>query len=549
VSRKPLADDRSYWLLLGGLTLLYLLPIWIVRFLPIVDLPQHLSFVAILRNYNNPAIDYHSLFDVRLYPAHNVLHLLFCYLVSYLTGIETANRLFLSIYIILLAWSMHHLVRTTGGNRRLVPAVLLLAYNFNVFWGFLSAAFVLPVILLIISLELRCVSAPRRGLRRLLLISLLFIIVFLGHALFYVAAVVLYATVLLCAAWPNIVHRSAVSGRRSAVSGIWWMLAPLVPSLLGLAIPWQLAVFGKEGDTIGGLLGEALKPATLWSKLGSFFASVYQQGDYVSTFILKLLIVIAGAAVIARAGKGKGKGRELDSSSTFSSTFTSLSLAVASFGMYLLFPVDTQTTGMLNSRLAVFVFLFLVVLLAQLSTEWFQVPGSRFQVPGNKNQEPRIRNQEPRMLTLALTVVVTFNALNLGYRFVLFDRAARPGGSLLSGLPSGKKVLGLMYQTSMKPDLLGYDVFLHFASYYQVEHLGYTGFSLASFDYFPIHYRDTTEFLSPGQEWSPWEFVFPNGWQAYDYFLVHGPVPPQFRSSLAVLQLVEQKGDWAIYQR
>ena len=128
---------------------------------------------------------------------------------------------------------------------------------------------------------------------------------------------------------------------------------------------------------------------------------------------------------------------------------------------------------------------------------------------------------------------------------------------LISRLPPDRRVIGLPYELRTRHDLTGYDVFIHSGCYYQAFKRGYPGFSFTSFRYSPIQYLDvgaTSEsrqdsFIQPGYEWSPWRFIFPDGWQFYDYFLVHGQPRPPTSENLQQMKLVATDGTWSLYQR
>jgi hypothetical protein len=538
-------DDRRYWLLLGGLTLVYLLPIWAFRFLPFVDLPQHLGFATILRNYNNPATDYRQVFELKLWPAHNVLHLFICYLLSFVTSVETANRLFLSLYVIGFPLALHHLLKTLGGSRWLNLAGFLFVYNFNLFWGFPGAAFDIPLVILVLSLTLRYVASPfplhrverGQGVRSsrpglLLLVGLLAVVTFLGHALLYLFMLALLNVVLLA----YTAGQPTTAPAREKWRPFWFVNLSLAPASIFFAGPWQASVFSQEGDNVLTLLFSVLTPASMASRFNEFFSSVYQRGDEISLFMAKLLVVVAvTATIISLVRRRVGTSPLGDTTRSgipggfFSGRDQTVNwLIVFSLGCYLFLPAETRTTSTLNGRFVVFVFLFLVARLALFTAEW---------------------KLNSRRISVLLAATVLLNAVNLGYRFAAFNREVAPAAAMLRKLPKDKKVLGLMYESRTKPDLLGYDVLLHFANYYQVWNRGYSGFSLAAFHYFPIHYRGENRFLQTGQEWAPWEFVFPDGWQFYDYYLVHGRVIHPGHDYISRGPLVGQAGEWSLYQR
>jgi hypothetical protein len=523
-------SNRRYWLLLGATTFIYLLPLWLVRLLPFVDLPQHLSFVSILRNLANPVTDYREMFTVKLYPTHNVLHLLFCYPLSALVGVETSNRLFLSLYVILLPLALHYFLSVIGGNRWLTFAGFLFVYNFNLFWGFVSSTFVIPLVLLVMAYAIRELESARPATRknrdatvfaaktggvpifRFVAIALLFILIFLGHSLFYLFATGLYLVVVIAATW-----RTPSQGRT-----IGRMLLPQLPVLLFFVLPWQLSIFSGEGGALATNVMAGFSLGNLVSRLSSFFETVTARGDEVSFFLLKLYLVIGITAVVLYA-------RRHGPPVLLSRRFRAVTLlTVTSLAAFLLFPAAIRQAWFLNERFTVFFYLFLTGLLGLV------VAASEFR---------------PGWVLGVLFLAVGINVASLGWRFVAFDRKARPVVRMLSKLEKDRKLLGLIYETRPKPDLLGYDVFLHFANYYQVWNRGYPGFSFASIRFSPIQYRDSTDFLPPGSEWSPSEWVFPEGWDVYDYFLVQGIVPPQDQEFVARWELLDSTGKWRLYRR
>jgi len=509
----------SFRLLLWSCILLYLLPVWLARFLPMVDLPQHLALVNILRNYANPALDYARTYTLHLFPQHNVLHLFISYALSFLFGIEGANRIFLSAGIILLPLAMLHLLKTCGAPREFVFLSFPFIYNLNLLWGFVNAALAIPLVLLLLSLEIRWLQAPTKVEPRrpntgfhpgpLIELSVLFILIFLAHSLMLLAAIVFYLAVLL-----------ARGGKRKGLA-----LLPLVPVLF-LALPWYAQSFtGSSTGLLSALFSGAAVADYLVRPL-QFFANIGFRADDVSVFVYVLVIVAAFSVVIAQVARNR-----------FRSLFRGglllpVILALVSLAGYLLFPGAVTQAWYLNQRLAVFCCLFLVLLAAvALRRLWGQRP------------------QFPSWLLGSMLLVNLVSGGNTLYRFIAFDREARPLAQLLAPLDPDRRLVGLPYNLRTTPDLTGYEVFLHAGCYYQAFKRGHPAFSFASFPFSPVQYRESNRFLKPGYEWSPWYAVFPEGWQEYDYFLVHGKPRPPTSESLERLTLVASAGVWSLYAR
>ena len=299
--RPPTPDP--FPLFFWSCTLLFLLPVWLARFLPLVDLPQHLALVNVLRNYANPSLDYARTYTLHLFPQHNVLHLFTSYALSFLFGIEGANRIFLSAGIILLPLAMLHLLKTCDAPREFVFLSFPFIYNLNLLWGFMSTALAIPLVLFLLSYELRWLSSMTndecrmtngksrvadQSFLQLLLLAALFVLIFLAHSLMLFAAVLFYLAVLF-----------ARGGRRKGLA-----LLPLVPVLV-LVLPWYAQSFAGSST---GLLSALLSGSAVVDYLTrpfQFFANVGFRADDVSVFIYVLVIVAALSTIIAQVARSR----------------------------------------------------------------------------------------------------------------------------------------------------------------------------------------------------------------------------------------------------
>jgi len=522
--------------------LLYVLPVWLARFLPFVDLPQHLAFVNILRNFNSPATDYARTCTLQLFPQHNVLHLLICYPLSFLVGIEGANRVFLTGAIVLLPLAMLHLLRTLNVRREFVFFSFLFIYNLDLLWGFLSTALAIPLVLLLLSLELRWLGRNEESksqkvrkskgpfdfstfrLLDFLWLSLLFILIFLGHSLMFLFAAVLYIAVL-----------SAAPGNRKR--GLL-ALIPLVPVLVFLVIPWQTQAFGRSENGLLSMVLGGFQLSSLLARPLHFIADSGFRADDVGPFIHKFLLVLAFTLIISHVARNRFgsliRGRLLVPSL----------LVMLSFAGYLLFPDAVSQAWFLNQRFAVFCWLFLIPLTALLAER-----NPRIAQTASGPESTRSVAGARKGILLVATFILLVDAGNTLYRCIGFDLETRPLARLVTQLPADRKVIGLPYELRTKPDLTGYEVFMHTGCYYQTFKRGYPGFSFASVRFSPIQYRDPSPFLELGSEWSPWYAIFPEGWQFYDYYLVHGEPRMPTKEDLERMKLIAREGRWSVYQR
>jgi len=145
--------------LAGAIALLFaVLPLWVSRHLPMVDLPQHLHLISVLHRIEDPTTIYPKLFAVR---AELTPYLGYYYAVSFLNWllpIEVANKLFLSAYVIGMPLGLAFLLRSLG--RPSWPSLLALpfAYGDSFAWGFVNYCSALPLAFFNCGLVVRAIS-------------------------------------------------------------------------------------------------------------------------------------------------------------------------------------------------------------------------------------------------------------------------------------------------------------------------------------------------------------------------------------------------------
>jgi hypothetical protein len=153
-SESPFSSvARNGAILLLGLALI--LPLWVVKYPPLVDYPEHLARAFVLHHLN----DSHQIFNVWYkadwgpYPYLTVDLLM--QILQYVFGIYTAGRIFLSICVIslpLATWFFLH--RASPGNEYLALWSLVVAYDSNFLMGFLSFELSISMCLIVIGVWL-----------------------------------------------------------------------------------------------------------------------------------------------------------------------------------------------------------------------------------------------------------------------------------------------------------------------------------------------------------------------------------------------------------
>jgi hypothetical protein len=130
--------DLLLLIVYGSLLLVACLPLWTVRYQPLPDLPEHLSALSIWHNHGDPRFDFARYYDVNLglnpyWGYYGLLHLL-----AFPFGVETGNRVLLSLYVIGLPVGAAWLARRFGRSPWLGLFAIPLVWNFNFEIGFVT---------------------------------------------------------------------------------------------------------------------------------------------------------------------------------------------------------------------------------------------------------------------------------------------------------------------------------------------------------------------------------------------------------------------------
>ncbi len=187
---------RKEPLFVGAFAILWicaLVPLWAPRFLPLLDMPDHLDAIAIWHRYHNDSWGYSKYYDLNLIPLPYWGYFLPVHLLSYVMPIEIANKVYLSAYALLLPVSTAVLARQMGRSHWLALFSFPLVFNMNFSYGFITFCAGLVVLSFALVVLDRFLEQPTR--RRGWALALLSILLYLTHVLpwmfFGVASIVL----------------------------------------------------------------------------------------------------------------------------------------------------------------------------------------------------------------------------------------------------------------------------------------------------------------------------------------------------------------------
>jgi hypothetical protein len=115
-----------------------LVPLWLPRFLPLLDLPNHLGAIAIWHRYREAAWGYSKYYDLNLLPLPYWGYFFPVHMLAYLMPIEVANKIYLSAYALALPVGAALLAHRMGRSPWLALFAFPLIFNMNFMFGFIT---------------------------------------------------------------------------------------------------------------------------------------------------------------------------------------------------------------------------------------------------------------------------------------------------------------------------------------------------------------------------------------------------------------------------
>jgi hypothetical protein len=500
-------------------------PLWVARDLPMVDLPQHLYVLSVLRHLRDPGaifaqtFEYHVRFTPYLgyYAAVGVLH--------WVLPLEAANRLWLTFVVLAYPLSMAFLLVTL--RRPAWPALLAtpLAYGDSFAWGFVNTLAATPLAVVTLASFVRAIERPAERRRWSAWVAGTSLAGFLTHP----APVAFLALAL---PWTLLTTR-APDDRPRARPLDWFApralpIAALAP--LALAIVAWLATSGTAPSTAPGGGPSALQgilSRTEWvheslaSNLGAFLwllgAQFRDNSDQLSLLATLSLFVIAP---ICRFFEDVPAARPPGPERLRRAGFVGLA-----FTLYLALPVAIHgQIQYLSPRFA--------MLTAMLATTLMPLLG---------------RRARP-VFFAASTLVVLVSGVMLARGFRRFSDEASSLRRLASACADHPRVLGLIFEPHSA--VVWRPVYLHAGAVLARLRAGVPSYSLAGGNQIPLRYRHDTG-LAPRSEWQPERFDYVTQGVAFDHFLLRGARPDSvFGARLGTeLELAGREGEWSLVRR
>lgn len=481
------------------------LPIWIAKYLPLLDLPNHLAAVAVWHYHDDPKWDFARFYDLNLVPLPYWAHYYAVHLLTYVTrSVEIANKIFLTGYALALPAGAWALARRFGRSPWLALFAFPLVWNFNLGDGFIAycAGFAaVPLALVVVD---RHAAEPtwRRALAVAAIGSLTYFFHLLAYALFLVTA----GLVVLAQrdAWkPKLLAARALPVLSCAAIGAWALHAANNMHFH--------RVTGVGRDLIYDSLVDRL--AQIPDRLINFLPG--RVDELVVIVAVACWLALAVSAARAQTDEPAGAhawGPEL--------------CFVGALALYLVTPRSMQRPfywHMINGRFVVAIALFAALML-------------RGPIGGRR-----------RLWLVPVVVATLAYDVALCRAFREFNQHAAGFDDVVAEIPRDKQVLTLILRPMGDPTV-NVSAFNQWPSYVQIRHGGYNFYNFA--EGFPLVYRTKL----PAPAWSHAEGF---DWNAhagpYDYFLLfrEGWQYSPMKQPLAdgKVRLVDEKGAWRLYQK
>ena len=509
-------------------------PFWSGRFLPFLDMPQHLGLAAVVTRYRDPATAFARIYalDPQITPYWGYYGAMW---ILDLGGrgppLELANRLLFTGYAIGIPLASAYLLASFGRDRRWAVLSIPLVFNTNLFFGFATFLLSIPLFLLALGLSERHLAEARTRARHVLLLALLSILVFLCHVQTYLllglCVLILFVVHARGLGW--LAARGATYLPSLALFGVWSWRSFVRPDRAS-TMPHTVHhdVFGRPGE-----LGAVYEPwrvvlTTMPERLmGAFTDGSDGQIAFALLAVFAVALLVShGPVPVADGTASNGTGSETawaPCRARWMLAHRCDLLLLALLASYLFLPMQISGQWYLNARYLVFGALGLPLLLAG------PVRGWRTALLG------------------AAGVIALLACANTAAKIRAFQRQVGPFDAIVGALPPRGRVLGLPFDSGSGGPLRLWP-FLHWACYQQVFAGGDVGFSFAGLPSIPVRYRPGMQAPHP-YEWRPDQLDWASMGRHYDAFLVSGG--PRGRGGEELRRnatVVARAGPWTIWK-
>ncbi len=499
--------DLFFILVFFGILGASLSNLWRLTLYPFPDLPNHLAEAYLYRQLANPVDSLHQYYHMVVTPLTTAtIHLYFCSLFS---DVELGNRIFYSVYMLLLPICSLLLIRSAGGNRWFGLLSFLFIYNFSLVEGF--SAFSMGIALVVLDMLVLAKFLTTPSPLWTLALALVGVLLFYAHAVLLLFSCLAVLVILL-------------SGQGISIRSRLLAIAALVPAF-SLLIVWfiQFRTEGSEQPMLSFLA--SYYRADYFSTLGNRLVGLLYDNKQIAgrpTGHLLALLFAAPLLIGFIASGAREKFRNLLHQDT-GARHVSLVFFVLAGLCYLLLPDHLPGWWFLYQRFSVFLFLGLIWILSWL------VPPAFI--------------KSAQILTVLL--VIGHTLLWFQY-FSAFNGIAKPFRTLLYHAPQSS---GLTLSAIIDEyDFRGSPILNHFQNYQLIWNHGAVPSAITDYRFKLV---ERLPGLPPYQEWihndSYTNLV--NNYAGEELMLVHGTGPQEFIQQDDRYRLLGSQAGWELFRK
>jgi len=212
------------WLFAFGLVVLfYILPIWVFKYFPSQDGPCHIYNSFILRHYNDPDYRFNEFYEINRKIIPNWTSHAFMMMLMYIVPPLIAEKILLTVYVILMASGILYLLNVVKNNRTPLAFIgLPFTYNYLLLMGFYN--FAISVALFIIAICYWWKHFPFFKIKNAIMLAILLVILYFSHAVSLVIAIFSIGVMVLLRLFPEVssVEKESRDNKLSCLSHIRW---------------------------------------------------------------------------------------------------------------------------------------------------------------------------------------------------------------------------------------------------------------------------------------------------------------------------------------
>lgn len=477
------------------------LPLWVTRYLPLQDYPQHVAAVRIIHDFDTARFAFHDYFELDWARTQYISVYLAAHLLSYLFGVLLACKLLLAAILVALPYSLRSVLRAHERPEAYALLALPLSYNAHFILGFLNFIAAIPLFFWGVSAAVRYRQTPSGS--GALKLSVLAFVLFYTH-------VVPFA--LLVAA---VVSLSLGRSLRSMVRA----LLPLLPASCALLF-WLFK--SPAGQVLrGAASGPGQRGAQFlsirenWRELPMWLLDVLP-GTHLRTLALVWVSVVLLACAFAFAFAFRNR-----SGATRDPVLARWSWLLPAIGVaYFVLPAAYDWIWPINGRFPILALLLAIVFVPRL---------------------PRLPRVGLALSALAMEGVVVFL---MTHAFASADKELEGLHSIIEKIPEGERVAGLMYARGSAS--VKFSPALHAVAWYQAEKGGAVMFSFVEFPHSPVSFLEGNRppRVQPRWEYIP-ERVDPASDLAWYRYVISRGGPPELKG----LSWVAEDGSWRLWSK